>query len=306
MNAKELLKEIECDNISGAVELAQKAIRYLTVFSDSLDSEDPSIYQENMIEIGRQVIDAQPSMAPLFNVVNCVLFQVEEGVKRGSSVAELKIKIKSVLEGLQKEYENSLIKIQKHFINIIKDGSTIMTHSYSSTTIKSLIFAHREGIKMNVMVTESRPLYEGRRTAQILAENGIKTVLIADMASFYYLSDIDLILTGCDCICQEGIVNKIGTKGLAIAASQFDIPYYIVSEKSKFLPSKYLHQPKIDERESDEIFENPGNIQVKNIYFDITPLRFVKDVITEEGVLNTQDVPGLLDKMEVFESLIVR
>ncbi len=147
---------------------------------------------------------------------------------------------------------------------------------------------------ITVIVAESRPLFEGRSTAKILSENGISVTLIADMASFHFLKDVDMILTGTDCVCSNGVVNKIGTKGLAIAASQYKIPFYVISSMSKFLPSKYMDEPVIEEKEHREVLEEPVDFSVKNIYFDITPLRFITGIITEDGVVGVNEVKALL------------
>lgn len=304
MKADELIQEIKNDKSSGASELMIKAIKCLTSFSETFDSENTQKYYEDMLFIGKQLIESQPSMAPLFNSVNKVLLMVENDLKKGISVKELKRATKSASDDLLAHSRNALIKIKKQVAEFIEDKSKILTHSYSSTVIESLLFTHREGRDMEVIVTESRPLFEGRRTAKILAENGIKVVLIADMASFHFLNDVNMILSGTDCICHNGIINKIGTKGLAVASSHYDIPFYFLSEKSKFLPSKYMDEPLIEEKEKREILEEAGNIEVRNIYFDITPHRFYKGIITEDGVLSGNQVLAILAKLEVCQGLI--
>lgn len=304
MNIDELIQEIKSDKISGASELMIKAIKCLTAFSETVDADKAEKYYEGVTGIGRQLIDAQPSMAPLFNAVNTVLLTIGDRLESNCTVEELKKSAKSSSEELLAHSKNALIKIKKQVANLIEGECTILTHSYSSTIIKSLIFAHQEGREIKAIVTESRPLFEGRITARILAENGIKAVLIADMASFHYLNDIDLIMTGSDCICHKGVVNKIGTKGLAIAAFHYNKPFYVLSEKSKFLPSKYMDEPVIEEREPKEILEGVDDVEVKNIYFDITPHRFFRGIITEDGMVGGDEVQAILAQLEVCKELI--
>ncbi len=304
MNYNELLQETRDDKISGASELSMKAIKCISTFSRAFEAETSKKYHEGMIAIGKQLIEAQPSMAPLFNSVNRVLLVVENELKRGVSVKELKSSTKSASEDLLSHSKDAIKNIKKQVADFLEDKSKILTHSYSSTVLESLKFAHQEGRDIEVIVTESRPLFEGRRTAKILAENGFKVVLIADMASFHFLNEVNMILFGTDCICKNGIINKIGTKGLAMAVSHYEIPFYFLSEKSKFLPSNYMDEPVIEEKERREILEEGGNIEVKNIYFDITPHRFYKGIITEDGVLNGKEVLTLLAKLEVCQDLL--
>jgi eIF-2B alpha/beta/delta-like uncharacterized protein len=245
-------------------------------------------------------------MAPLFNAMNKVLLVAGNELKRGSSVKKLKKATITATDELLLHSKNALINIKRQVVDLIEDKCTILTHSYSSTIIESLIFAHQEGKDIEITVTESRPSFEGRRTARILVENGIKVVLIADMASFHFINDMDLISTGSDYICHHGVINKIGTKGLAIVASNHNIPFYILSEKSKFLPSKCLEEPIIEKKDPKEILKGFEGIEVMNIYFDITPHKFFKGIITEDGVVSLNEVQAILTQLEVCKDLIPR
>ncbi|UCE74256.1 MAG: hypothetical protein JSV56_00750, partial [Methanomassiliicoccales archaeon] len=83
-----------------------------------------------------------------------------------------------------------------------------------------------------------------------------------------------------------------------------DIPFFILSEKSKFLSSKYRKEPAIEEREPQEILEDIKGITARNIYFDITPHEFIKGIITEEGIINVDEIQSILGKLEVSSGLI--
>jgi translation initiation factor 2B subunit (eIF-2B alpha/beta/delta family) len=305
MRVDEIIHEIKEDKISGASELMRKAINCLLVFSDTFDADTPEKYYKNLLEIGKKLINAQPSMAPIFNAVNNVLLVVENELKKKISVEELKISTKSISDELLIRSKNALKNIKEEVANLIQDKFRILIHSYSSTVIESLIFAGTQR-EFEVFVTESRPLFEGRRTASILAENGVKTVLIADMASFHFLDEMNMILTGSDCICHNGVVNKVGTKGLAMATSYYGIPFYVLSEKSKFLPSKYMNEPRIENKDPREIIEGIESIEIRNIYFDITPYEFLKSIITEDGIFKADEMKAMLERLEVCKDLIFK
>lgn len=304
MKSNQLLQDILNNNFSGASELMSMGIECIMAFSEDWEEENPHEYYDGMVNLGKQLIHAQPSMAPLFNAVNTVLLEIEKSLEKGGSVVELKETVTSTSKNLLDRSKKALMDIQKHSDGLIENGSTILTHSYSSTVIKTLIFAHEQGKEIEVMVTESRPLLEGRRTAKILTESGIKVTLIADMASFYFLDDMDMILTGSDCICFNGVVNKMGTKGLSIAASHYEIPFYILSEKSKFFSKRYLDEPKIEEKEPKEVLEEPKGVNVKNIYFDLTPYEFIKGIITEDGIFGKDEIRSILTELNVSKNLI--
>jgi translation initiation factor eIF-2B subunit delta len=304
MNKEELVREIKEDTSSGASEIMRKTAESLLFMSNRLVVGNSEEYVSTMIEFGRELVLAQPAMAPVFNAVNTVILEIESGISENSSTMELNQRVDSAAKEISSASHKALARIQKEVVEVIGNGQTILTHSYSSTVISSLLQAKNEGKDFGVVVTESRPLFEGRRTADILSGEGIRTTLIADFASFQILDDVDMIITGCDSICENGIVNKIGTRGLAIAASQLGIPFYLLGEKSKILPSGYLKEPVIDDREPNEILENASGIAVKNMYFDITPHRFFSGLITEDGMVSMEEIPTMLSAVVVSTTLL--
>ena len=304
MNTEELVRKIKEDTSSGASEIMKKTVECLLSMSNRLGDEKPEEYFDTMIAFGRELISAQPAMAPVFNAVNSVLLVIESGAAEGNSSVELNQRVNTAAKDILSFSQEALARIQKEVVELIGDGQTILTHSYSSTVIGSLLLAHSKGKDFEVMVTESRPLFEGRRTADILSGEGIKTTLIADFASFQILDEVDMIITGCDSICEKGVVNKIGTKGLAVTASQYGIPFYVLCEKSKFLPSRYLKEPVIEEKEPREVLEDQSQITVINIYFDITPHRFFSGLITEDGIVTMDEIPAMLSDVVVSTVLL--
>ena len=60
----------------------------------------------------------------------------------------------------------------------------------------------------------------------------------------------------------------------------------------------------IEEKDAKEILEDSGNIKIRNIYFDITPFDFIKGIITEDGIIDQNEVQDKLEEMEVCRALI--
>ncbi len=299
------IKEIANDNLSGSKELAKNALECLISFSERSDSESSGQFYEELLHVGKKIVGSQPSMAPLFNVVNRVLFEAEVNIEQGVKLERLKRIVISTCNEILVKSEKGGKLIAHATSELIKDPSIILTHSYSSTIVSSLIIAKSSGREFKVFVTESRPLLEGRKTAQKLEGGGINTTLIADAASFYFLNKIDLILVGADCICYEGVVNKIGTKGLAIAASEYGVPLYVLAEENKFLPVKYRKSPVILEKNQDELLgEDYRDLKALNIYFDITPFKFITGIVTENGLISETEVRNSLENLKVSKGLL--
>jgi ribose 1,5-bisphosphate isomerase len=175
----------------------------------------------------------------------------------------------------------------------IGDGSVVFTHCHSSTVTKMLAKAKADGVDFRVICTETRPAYQGRITAKELVGLGIDTTFIVDSAARTFMSEVDVAFVGADAITSEGnVVNKIGTGGIAVIASEARVPFYVVSELLKFDPET-LHGgcEKIEQRNPVEVWpEAPAKLTVRNPAFDVTPNRYIHGVICEEGIIPPQTV----------------
>lgn len=173
----------------------------------------------------------------------------------------------------------------------IKDGMTIYTHCHSSTVIGILKLAWSQGRRFVVCNTETRPLYQGRKTAQELAAIGIPVVHHVDSAMRFAIKSADLVLIGCDAITAEGhVINKVGSALVADVAHRFDIPVYSCSHSWKFDPKTvYGYDEPIEMRSENEVWlDVPKGIVIKNYAFeDINPA-IIAGVITELGIFRPE------------------
>ena len=97
--------------------------------------------------------------------------------------------------------------------------------------------ATTDGVTYSVICTETRPAYQGRITAKELVDLGIDTTFIVDSAARTFIDDADVVFVGADAITSEGnVVNKIGSGGIAVFASEALVTFYVLSELLKFYP----------------------------------------------------------------------
>ncbi|HKZ45649.1 MAG TPA: hypothetical protein VJ343_03000, partial [archaeon] len=130
-------------------------------------------------------------------------------------------------------FENVASLIVSQNYKIIKNNSTILTHCHSTLVVELLEKAWEKKIKFKVIVTETRPLFQGKKTAKELSEIGIPVIFITDSAAGFFIKDVDSVLMGVDAIRKEGVVNKIGSYPLAVLAKENDIPVYFAGETMK-------------------------------------------------------------------------
>lgn len=272
--------DIEDDNLSGAAVLTEKALTHL----DALAKKEYSSQEEFLSTMKKEclhLVQSQKSMASLKNE----LLHVLRNAEKGETLEEAKkLVTQSVKERLQ-FLKKAEIKIIQYGTSLIREGSTVLTHSRSSTVEKILINAYLK-IPFHIVVTESRPNCEGRLLAETLSAKGIPLTFIVDTAATLF--NPDLVLVGADAVTPHYVINKIGTKFLAAS-----FPTYVACSTNKFTKKRVA----IEEKNPEEVLkkeEKYKNVQVKNYYFDGTPLNCIKGFITEYGILPPEKVKSLL------------
>jgi ribose 1,5-bisphosphate isomerase len=181
-------------------------------------------------------------------------------------------------------------KINLHLFKLIKNNSLIFTHCHSSSVTEALIYAKKKGKKFEVYNTETRPLYQGRKTAQELSKAKIKVTMFVDSAATIALTKkqktkkANLVLLGADAISKNGTLNKVGSGMFAQIAKINKIPLYIISDSLKYLSK----ETEIEQRNPKEIWniKNNKNLKIKNPAFELIDKKFIKGVISEFGILS--------------------
>lgn len=272
---KRKVSRIEEDNVHGSVDIAVECCRVLAYNLD--------IGEEKLKETALSLLKAQGSMAAVVNLVNQVLFALDEG-------RDLRELIDHYIEHLTTSVE----RIAENSLEYMGKEKTIVTHSSGLTVKKALLLAHERGLEPRVICTESRPNMEGRRLAEELHGAGMDVTLVVDAAIFQELEDADMVLFGADSISLEGLVNKIGTKGIAQVARNLRKEIYVLAGTDKVLPLGIKPYSK-ELRNISEIYPGKLDLKVKNYYFDITSLGLMDGFITEDGLMNIYQIMELID-----------
>jgi translation initiation factor 2B subunit (eIF-2B alpha/beta/delta family) len=326
MDAPELEKtisEIANDRTSGASFLAKSAVECLDQFAgwvcDTMDDLSPKDYLLELMEVGNKLVQTQPTMASIFRAVNDVIITTKEKTRdiENEVGTDLKTQIKYLCTFTQScarkyilESDLALETISRAYSEILHAGESVMTISASSAVERLLTQANNDSMDLTVYVPESRPMYEGRIMAERLAEKGINVILIADSAMFHYLSDCSTILVGADRVVPEGMVNKIGTYGLAMASQELKKTFYCVCELMKFIPNIVTLEKLIVTHPSNLLLETcdrqkkSDNLTVKNIYFDFTPMEYITKFLTEDGLKTPNQVREYINTVEILPELV--
>ncbi|MBI2498644.1 hypothetical protein HYV88_00205 [Candidatus Woesearchaeota archaeon] len=255
MGAKEVYRKIKSLEIQGAESIAIYGVKALSL-------KDISV---------KELLNLRPTEPMLYNAIK---FAEKNGIKK-------------TLDYI-KESKKKIIKLAHK-----KVGKKVFTHCHSSTVVDTLKYAKNHSKKFEVFVSETRPRYQGRKTAEELSRAGIKVTTFVDSAAKSFIKKSDCVFLGMDAIITNnkwkitGIVNKVGSSMFAEIAYDNKIPVYILGNSWKYSPKKL----KIEERDLKEIWEKiPKKIKVRNLAFDIIEPKHVKAIITELGILTPKQL----------------
>jgi translation initiation factor 2B subunit (eIF-2B alpha/beta/delta family) len=165
---------------------------------------------------------------------------------------------------------------REHLIN----KSKILTLSNSLTIANFLIHLYGVNKKLRVNVTESRPKNEGRILAKQLIRQGIPTEFITDFNSARYIESADAVITGADKILATGnVINKTGSRALAIICKYYDKPFYVITTKGKESKDReYIPA----EKDPEEVWRYADkNLKVSNYYFEEIEKDLITKIITD-------------------------
>ncbi|WP_296807060.1 S-methyl-5-thioribose-1-phosphate isomerase [uncultured Methanobrevibacter sp.] len=210
------------------------------------------------------------------------------------------------LEEALKMYQEDIdtnMAIGKYGSEIIDDGDTVLTHCNAGalacvdygTALGVFRAARDAGKNINVICDETRPRGQGASlSVWEMQQENIPVKLIPDVASGFLMSQgkIDKVVIGADRIAKGGVVNKIGSFMVAMAAKQHDVPFYVAAPLSTFDMEASIFDTIIEERDGDEVRYYggaricPEGTEVINPAFDITPSEFITGIITEKGIIN--------------------
>ena len=286
-----MIHDLKTDKTSGASELIEIALEILEAQLHTI--KDPNIdIKEVIFEISKELFNVRPSMAPIINTIGYFIHDLEFFSKQ-----TLLEKLKT-FPAERLRIDNALTSSFHSFLDRFEGKKlNIMLISYSTTIIKHL----KENIKndFTFYVLESRPLLEGRRTAEILSSN-FETHLIADSAMGKFIKKVDIVLLGIDSVLRDGsIVNKIGSYPLACIAAANNKDVYAVGDSYKYnLKSHYNQKVIVEQKPIYEVYSKKIKkelFKVHNFYFDITPSNYFKEIISDLGILT---MPEFLEKVK--------
>ncbi len=274
---------------------------------------------EFIAKVKEKLISARPTAVNLAWAIEAIA----EHVKRVAPTKRYE-EAWSYAEKLAEEDIQTNQKIGLHGLDLLKtlkkDKLNILTHCNAGwlatvdygTALSPIYHASELGMDIHVWVSETRPRNQGSSlTAWELEQAGIKHTVITDNAAGYLMQkgEVDCVIVGADRISLDGqVVNKIGTYLKAVVAYENNIPFYVAAPKST-MDAKFIsdnHPFEIEHRCGSEVSQITGKLAdgsvstvtlttspVLNPAFDLTPSKYISNIICEDGIFNPSSLKDL-------------
>jgi len=304
----EAVRAIKNMTVRGAPLIGATAIfgLYLAV-NESYSFKNPSGYLQKQAQ---KLIQARPTAVDLEKSVRLFLSRIgdiknQDSLKHSARQFALQYAEQSVEQCL-KIGQNGLPLIKNIFEKKKKEVN-ILTHCNAGwlatvdygTALAPIYLAHQEGVPLHIWVDETRPRNQGSLlTAFELSHENIPHTIISDNTGGYLMQNgmVDMVIVGTDRTKLSGkVANKIGTYLKALAAYDNQIPFYVAAPSTSidFENEDFI----IEKRSAEEVRKIKGkygnkiiNVLISNesspalnYAFDITPARYVTQLITERG-----------------------
>src|SRR5262245_3745674 len=295
MDIPQLLQRLQTDKTSGATTLMELALDILEAFTTQGSGPAPHDLSAALQHLVSTILAAQPSMAAMINLAH----QALQACPTELPLATARRQVQQTLAAFRHDLRRSTEALCQQALAILPPQSTVLTYSNSTTVAAALRYAHDRGRVRRVLLSESRPAYDGRQQALALLEHDMAVEYSIDMALFERLPEANVVLVGADAAFPDRLINKLGTYALAQLAQLQSVPLYSLCTASKFLPATATALWRIVDHPGEEVWPDaPKNLSISNRYFDATPLRLLSGIVSEQGLDPPEALRRLLPQRE--------
>ncbi len=283
MGFSSALKRIKDLKVQGATNIALYGLDAFLDYSKTINTENKKVFFKKLDKALIKIITTRKTEPMLQNALRGAVNSVYEL----DDVSKIKARLKEYAWEYPRKIKQDMEKIAEYGSSFIENDSIIFTHCHSSSVVSVLSAARQLGKHFEVVNTETRPRYQGRKTSKQLVNIGIKTTHIIDSNCVDYIKKSDLVLLGADAFTPSSFINKVGSLMICTLAKQFEVPVHVCT-----LSSKYFYQsskgtyPSIEERDKREVWNGaPKGLIIRNPAFEEVSADYVSLVISEFGSL---------------------
>ena len=298
---EQIVQDIKDIKIQWATNIAKAAFEVIISESKNKKFDSKEEYIDFVNKSMNILIAARPTEPMLFNGMDYIKSEINK-LKTEKNVVECqKVVIDAATFYLNLINETA----ERAVLNglwIINEWDNVLTHCHSSSAIKTLKLHKIKGINFKVYNTETRPLYQWRKTSADLIAAGIDTTMVVDWVAPFLMDEssgtdlmMDCVIIWCDAIKLDwGVINKVGSYSVWLSALYANVPVYIAGN---LLKVDVHDKIQIERRESHEVWEDsPEWLNFLNFAFDKIPPKFIRGIITEFGIIKPRDIKKTIEE----------
>ncbi|QZP36277.1 NUDIX domain-containing protein [Halobaculum magnesiiphilum] len=282
---------VAADRTHGSASVSVRALEALR--DEAADATLAGHPWESVADAARDLRDARPGMTALATRVNRVMHEADRtpAAVRDRAVTA----VADAVDADDRAAREAARALADHGDGDDGEPPAVLTLSRSGTVAAAL-----ERLDGPVFVAESEPGGEGREVAASLAADDDDpgatddraVTLLPDSAIASLLADgrVDVALVGADAVFPDGgVANKVGTRGLALAATREGVPVYAATARDKVVPAGAAFHPETAP------FEAAEPVATYAPLFECAPADCVT-VVTEDGPLDPETVRAVAEE----------
>lgn len=281
MNAlrAELSRRVRDNLRDGASHLARIALASLAEYAD-VAADDADALRGELLDFADELAATRPSMTAIHNLV----------ARWRAGVADFEGDLPALRDYARQQAHEVRVwadgasdATQRAAITVLAERPRLLTHSISSTITAILLRMQGQGV--SAVVTESRPALEGWNLAATLGRAGVPVTYITDAQAGLFVDGVDAVIIGADAILADGaVVNKVGTRLIALAAREAGTPFYVCAESFK-CTEQTREDVVLEEKSGSELRPPPvPGLRTRNVYFEVTPPELITDWVSNEDL----------------------
>ena len=157
-----------------------------------------------------------------------------------------------------------------------------------------IVEAHKNGVRLEIYILETRPECDGYLMYKELSKANINCFVVPDASVGIILEKVDYVVTGAELVTENGgIINRLGTYTLALCAKALEKPVYVLAENFKFSRTFPLSQNDLP----DEVLrvgkfqtcDNVWGISDRDVSFtapkcDLTPSNLISFIVSDSRI----------------------
>jgi translation initiation factor 2B subunit (eIF-2B alpha/beta/delta family) len=272
------VETVRADRTHGSAWIAARAVEVLRDAAAEADA------WRDVAAVARDLRTARPEMAAVANAVDRTV------AAAGPVPADPETVVARAIDGLEDTLtaDDRAGRVAARHLRG-SDARAVATLSRSGTVREAL----RSLSPDRLVVAESRPEREGVGVAEwaavgtdaavtLTTEAGLPTALASER--------VDAVLVGADSITPAGdVVNKTGTRTLALAAREAGVPVYVAASTLKIRPMGDDAAPE-QTSPTEAVYDGDVDVSVHAPTFEPVPGGLVDGVATEDGMVGADGI----------------